>query len=220
LAGSRGPAKEFEGVGEDAGFEDVLDVEGDGDVSKSTQEELEDALADANFYGIDGVEKAEDGEKVRLSLTQAEIEEAMKSPEERQEDLLRAILGELHRQGREAEFGGSGGGSGVSKSENAVELLETIEDELERQEPGEDGEGEGQAEEPTGLTEEQAQVLEVAANLYVEADESHSVDDPLTDILAWMRDQAGDLDGQARGQVYAALASIENTEMEQSETLV
>ena len=73
---------------------------------------------------------------------------------------------------------------------------------------------------PTGLTEEQAEAVQDAANLYVEAAPENSVDDPLTDIVAWMQDQAGDLDGQARGQVYAALASIENTEMEQSETLV
>lgn len=46
------------------------------------------------------------------------------------------------------------------------------------------------------------------------------MDDPLSDIVAWIRDQAGNMERQARGKVYAALAALENTEMEQSESLV
>lgn len=219
-AGPRDPAAEMrEEAGIGTGFEAL---EGDGDVEKSMQETLDDALEDADFVGVEPVVKGEDGEKVRLSLTQADIEEAQQSPEDRREALLRGIRAELHALNRQAEFDGSGDGSGagtaVSKQgENAVELLEHIEDELERQdeEEGEPTEG------PTGLTEEQAQAVETALNLYVETEEENSVDDPLADVVAWMRSQASDLENnQARGQVFAALASVQNTEMEQSETLV
>ena len=220
-AGPRDPSKEFDGVGEGGGYEDVLDVEGDSDVEKSMQEELEDALADTNFYGIDGVrrpesgvEKAEDGDP--LSPTKAEIERELNPPMESEEDLLRDIRGEVHALNRKAEFSDSGGGSSVSKAGmNAVELLETVEDELGRR----DGATE-EIEGATRLTEEQTQVLEDAVNLYVAAAYENSVDDPLTDVVAWMQDQAGEMDGQARQKVYAALASIQNAEMEQSETPV
>jgi len=195
--------------------------ESDSDVGKSMQEELEDALADTNFYGIDGprrpesgVEKAEDGDP--LSPTKAEIERELNPPMESEKDLLRDIRGEAHALNKKAESGGSGGGSGVSKAGmNAVELLETVEDELERR----DGATE-EIEGATRLTEEQTQVLEDAVNLYVAAAYENSVDDPLTDVVAWMQDQAGEMDGQARQKVYAALASIQNAEMEQSETPV
>ena len=194
--------------------------ESDSDVEKSKQEWV-DALADMNFYGIDGprrpesgVEKAEDGDP--LSPTKAEIERELNPPMESEKDLLRDIRGETHALNRKAEFGGSGGGSGVSKAGmNAVELLETVEDELERR----DGATE-EIEGATRLTEEQTQVLEDAVNLYVAAAYENSVDDPLTDVVAWMQDQAGEMDGQARQKVYAALASIQNAEMEQSETPV
>jgi hypothetical protein len=195
-AGPRDPAEGFEGVGEDVGFEDVL--EGDGDVSKSTQEELEDALADANFYGIngprrpeDGVEKAEDGDS--LTPTKAEIERELNPPQESEEDLLRDIRGQLHALNRQAEFGSSGGGSGVSKSGNAVELLETIEDELERQEPG----------------EEQAELLEDALNAYVEASPENGLEDPLRDVLAWVAEQAEDMNPDERGRVMDTLDRLE-----------
>jgi len=212
-AGPRDPAEGFDGVGdgEGGGFGDVL--EGDGNVEKSRQDRLEDVVKAVDFLHES---EPEDGEKVSLSLSEVDLERAQRTPQEREEALLRGIRAELHALSRQAEFVGSGGGSSVSKEgESAVELLETIEDELERRD-GATEETEGAAR----LTEEEAQILEDAANLYVEAAPENSVDDPLTDIVAWMQDQAGDLDGQARGQVYAALASIQNTEMEQSETLV
>jgi len=209
-AGPRDPSKEFDSVGEGGGYEDIFDVEGDSDVEKSMQEELEDALADTNFYGIDGprrpesgVEKAEDGDP--LSPTKAEIERELNPPMESEKDLLRDIRGETHALNRKAEFGGSGGGSGVSKAGmNAVELLETVEDELEHRD-GATEEIEGAAQ----LTEEQAERLEDALNTYVEAAPENGLEDPLRGVQAWVEKRAKHMNPDERRRVMNTLDRLE-----------
>lgn len=212
-AGPRDPGAEMrEEAGIGTGFEAL---EGDGDVEKSMQETLEGVVDDVDFLHLD--DSAEGEERVKLSLTQADIEEARQSPDDRQEALLRGIQGELHALRRELEFGDSGGGSGVSKSGDAADLmgqaaseLGDIEDRLERQE----------GEETVRIPEEDVQGFEDLLNLYVEAEEENSLNDSGREVLEWMLDQAGEMEGEARRQVYAALASVQSAEMEQSETLV
>lgn len=183
-----------------SGFEDVL--EGDGDVSKSTQEELEDALADADFLGAEPVAKG-DGDRVSLSWSREDFED---DPTEA--DLLAEIRDELARMNaadRERalkSLADSGAGrrwvglldaEGTDESTaDAVATLERIEERL--------------------AAEEQAEMLEAALNAYVEAAPENGLEDPLRDLKEWVREQAEDMDPDDRERVTAMLDRLEATD--------
>jgi|GEM_PF-3433491 len=124
-AGPRDPAQDRD---DETGFEDIFP--GDGTTLKSAQEEVEAAL-DAEGWdplGADPVEKGEDGEKRRLSLSEADLEDVRRSPDERREDLLRQAVGELHRLNRAVESGDSLTRKDVEKAfgESAAERWVTL----------------------------------------------------------------------------------------------
>lgn len=190
-AGPRDPAAEMhEEHGTGSGFEDVL--EGDGDVSKSTQEELEDALTDADFLGVDPVAKG-NNDQVDLSWSREDFED---DPTEA--DLLAEIRDELAQMNaadreralksltRDSTHGTT---DGVSAAADAVATLERIEDAL--------------------AAEEQAEMLEDALNAYVEASPENGLEDPLGDVVAWLREQAEDMDPEERGRLMDTLDRLE-----------
>jgi hypothetical protein len=198
-AGPRDPAEGFEGVGEDIGFEDVL--EGDGDVSKSTQAEMKDALADADFYGINGVRRAKDDtDSVDLSWSREDFE-----GDPTEADLLAEIRDELARMNADdreralkslADTGAGQRWVGLLDAEgtdestaDAVATLERLEERL--------------------AAEEQAEMLEGLLNAYVEASPENGLEDPLRDLKEWLREQAEDMDPEERGRVMDTLDRLE-----------
>lgn len=214
-AGPRDPAAEMwdEHRDGETGFEDMETNE----TVKSMQERLAGIAEDVDFLGL---EEAEDGEKVRLSLTEADIEEAHQSPEERREALLRGIQAELHALNRQAEFGGSGGDSGaatgVSKHrDDAVELLGQIEDELEGRERQRRQAGPSLEQLHSLMEGEEAEVVDQVLTAYTEADEDNSREDGLAGLAEWVQEVADDMeDDEEARRLLAARASLENTVMD------
>lgn len=195
-AGPRDPAAEMrEQAGIGSGFEDLG---ADGDVEKSAQETLEDALDDWDPTGTD-VAKA-DGERVSLSLSREDIEEASLSGEEKRLRLLEDIRDRLAAidaptPSAKQVLREAASDADLSKSQNAVDLLESIEDELERQEG-------------------KAEAAKDAVEQYVE--DGGDLSDPLSEFATFLRGampDSRDLDddgNQARRRALASLAALEN----------
>jgi hypothetical protein len=190
------PAREMlEAAGTGSGFEDL---EADGDVEKSAQETLEDALDDWDPTGAEAPKDS--GERINLSLTQEDIEEASLTSEEKRLRLLEDIRDRLlaidspnpstKRVLREAARDAD-----QSKSENAVDLLESIEDELERR-------------------EWKAEAAKLAAEKYVE--QGGDLSDSLSEFVTFLRGampNTRDLDDeeeQARRRALNRLTRLEN----------
>jgi hypothetical protein len=180
---------QYTGVGEGGGFEDIY--EGDGEVSKSTQAELEDALGDVDFLGA--AETVEKGESDQIDLSWSD--EDFNPPTEA--DLLAQIrdeLAEMNAEDRERAlkslYDDAAALSAADTGQaDAVATLERIEDAL--------------------AAEEQAELLEEALNAYVEAAPENGLEDPLADVVAWLREQAEDMDPEERARVMDTLDRLE-----------
>jgi hypothetical protein len=191
-AGPRDPAAEMhEAAGTGSGLEDVL--EGDGDVSKSTQAELEDALGDVDFLGgAEPVEKG-DGDTADLSWS----DEDFNPPTEA--DLLAQIRDELELARMSAEdrehalksvtTDARHGTDGATEAADALAAFDRLEQDRER------------ADELGDLLED-----------YVDASPEHGLEDPLAEVTAWLREQAEEMaDGEERRRVTDALDRLPET---------
>ncbi|ADE02129.1 hypothetical protein [Haloferax volcanii] len=192
----RSPAEDRDADGPGSGFDGILGA-GE-DVEKSAQETLEDALDDWDPTGTD-VAKG-DEERVSLSLSRADIEEASLTTEEKRLRLLEDIRDRLAAidgptPSAKQVLREAAADADLSKSANAVDLLESIEDELERQEAV-------------------AEAAKDAVEQYVE--DGGDLSDPLSEFATFLRGampDSRDLDddgNQARRRALASLAALEN----------
>lgn len=199
-AGPRDPAAEMrEQAGIGSGFEDLGT---DGDVEKSAQETLEDALDDWDPTGTDPLEKDE-GQRVSLSLSQEDLAEASLSGEERREALLEDIKDQLKRidgptADAESVLQKAAADADLGKARSTADLLVSLGEELERQE---------------ALAETAKMAVEAFAD-----EEDADLSASLSEFVTWLRgsmpnsDDLDDEGNQARRRALARLAGVENTD--------